>query len=910
MTSTSQESQRKPPKFVSSFVPDDEEEGSKKPTSGFVSSFEPDEEDQPQAEEKKATEDSYRTGFQFVSGAPLALLPVAIHQALNPSAQSAIEESKEDVGAALGRGDISLEQYKKAISEIENSGVEEGAPTLSNLYSAIEKKTGLPLTPKTDIQKKINLGSNVAFGSRAAGAEKLESVAGGVIGAGSSMELEKAGVPTEIADPVGAAIGAWISMGKNVSEATQKREPKQLEFKTFKSPPPGGFPEDAPPPPPGAPPPPPVNPNALVPRTAPGTPPPQQSKAAALFTPYDVAKKVKEMIPEPPPYSKEPRLQEPPEEVKYLLPEEVPMLPKETIEKASGAKSVENLYDPTFAHNEIGNAISQQKPLPKVTGGKYLVHTLEDIEVPVRERISGVKLPDGRREGGVYAQAREMMAGNTYADPSFSRYLLSEKDRLENMPAGTRSSPQNKLLKSINGILSKTNALSSDELTGNITYGPVIPVDSQLMIDIQQNLQDVVNYDFAGKEPTAIFKPLINRIEKHLEDATKDTNAYPALKHANSVYKRSWAEPFLNEKLLPFRNESKDTNLVGLYEKATNDYDTFRALQKALKIGKEEGGDVIEKLLKRDLVQNKLSPYIKEPKLIGSPEFQKEILELKTILSKDEFRKVIENLNMSKKVQNQISKTKREAKKAQAEIVAHKEAVRVRAATAKNIERAQKKANMSLQEKAAEINKEKKRLHKEYSEQYEKEHGVKTKILSMTPEQISKHASTISGLEEIEKLLSEIEGGDKAYDLLTSIQSKELLSKGKVEGTAQDVLEVISNTENRRYLVKTLGAPNVREIQVIAKNQIKLTELLKGKYELLDKIEVPKKWTHKLNSWAKIRREALMAAAHPSHFLENLAKGWANDGVTKEQILANNKEHREKLEYINSQLEELEKLKK
>lgn len=101
-------------------------------------------------------------------------------------------------------------------------------PTQSGIEKLVEEKTGIPLTPKTDIQKAIRLGGEAAGFRPGTASQKATA---GVVAPGVSSALKGAGVPEEIADIGGLAVSGAAPAPK-VSPATK---PSGLTTRQFES---------------------------------------------------------------------------------------------------------------------------------------------------------------------------------------------------------------------------------------------------------------------------------------------------------------------------------------------------------------------------------------------------------------------------------------------------------------------------------------------------------------------------------------------------------------------------------------------------------------------------------------------------------------------------------------------------
>lgn len=138
--------------------------------------------------------------------------------------QGIAEGTKEGIAGGiwhlLGQGEVNdpeeLERIK-AISEREGVPFDEEAyeeagrralgtlPTVSNIASKIEEKTGLPLEPKSKTQKALRLGSTAAKFQPGAASQKATA---GIVAPLVSQGSQAVGLPEPFADILGLGVGA------------------------------------------------------------------------------------------------------------------------------------------------------------------------------------------------------------------------------------------------------------------------------------------------------------------------------------------------------------------------------------------------------------------------------------------------------------------------------------------------------------------------------------------------------------------------------------------------------------------------------------------------------------------------------------------------------------------------------
>lgn len=155
---------------------------------------------------KKTQEDSMwkslsRTAYQIPSGIaqaftyPLDLMQmVGIGESLDPEEIERLEEISKREGVPFDK-----EKYLQAVQN-----AAEYFPTQSNIERSVEAKTGLPLTPKTRLQKGLKFLSTAGKFTPGTISQKL---VGGAVASGTKETLQTAGIPEPLAEMVGLGVG-------------------------------------------------------------------------------------------------------------------------------------------------------------------------------------------------------------------------------------------------------------------------------------------------------------------------------------------------------------------------------------------------------------------------------------------------------------------------------------------------------------------------------------------------------------------------------------------------------------------------------------------------------------------------------------------------------------------------------
>lgn len=170
-----------------------------------------------------------RTLYQIPAGRAKAftylmdiLQMVASGYARHPLTIREIEDTAREAGVPFNK-----EAYLKAVEDAESK-----IPTQENIERFVEEKTGLPLTPKTELQK------NIRFGSEAAGFTPggiVKKVTAAIAAPIAEKGLEKIGVPESIAKPaalIGSTAGAQ-AIPKGSPKIKAKTKPSGLPVRRY-----------------------------------------------------------------------------------------------------------------------------------------------------------------------------------------------------------------------------------------------------------------------------------------------------------------------------------------------------------------------------------------------------------------------------------------------------------------------------------------------------------------------------------------------------------------------------------------------------------------------------------------------------------------------------------------------------
>ena len=480
-------------------------------------------------------EGEIKSNFRSILQLPLGLLKKFTYTADLIKA-SILESGREDMREMM-REDPEMfneEAFKKAL---ESSS--EYMPTQDFIEQYIESKTGAPLTPKTETQKKIRTATETASfvpGKLLSAA----SIPGRVVAAGAQPigkdVLESMGVPENIAEPV-SQVGA-VALGSRTKIPSFKSTQSELSAAKAKSISPQKIPEKAP--------------------------------------KIESAKQIQKD-----------------------LGIEIPL-----VEKGRTYKQ------------KIGKSISEGQFPNSSIGGKALHSEIQELDNIEYSKVNEL-----------YAKSRSLNKNIVADHPGLIKNIEQRLDDLAQIPS--LSGPQKELQKSLNEVLDR---ISVDTRQGRIPS----KISNQSLIDQITSLRHKIDYDFAHGSPKNIIKPFIKDIQESIKStAASNPSAYKALKDADTSY-AEWADKFDNDYVRHLRDRTNKSYTKSY--KAATDIDEFVALKSTL--NKSTKGQAILKSMQRDIVEEKLSKFIHDPKKIGSEEFEKTMSELSIVLDENQMTKL------------------------------------------------------------------------------------------------------------------------------------------------------------------------------------------------------------------------------------------------------------------------------
>jgi hypothetical protein len=761
-----------------------------------------------------------RTGLQALKGAPFAIpfvgKALALHQALNPSAQEARDYADEELFNAFHNGFITEAQYEKALKDVASANVEEGAPTLRNLYSAIEKTTGLPLEAKTKAQRGIEFGSEVGALGKGTLAYRAKT---GAIAGGLHEKAEDIGIPSWLSDPT---LMALALLGNQAGYSAGFRRAR----------------------PPGTPPP----PSGVGTSTSTDIVP--TGNAQTVMSSHRVGEMIKAIIPQEEPPSTEMTRREPKPITPsaYTLPPEPPAQNERTIPVPqpipSKAETGETLPvkkgGPDIGYRPVDypEPTPQQKALQVITKNEVSSPTAGGFAQKSRILENSRQFRETVEKA--YKESR-LQAGVVQGPvPDTARKVSEIISALKELDPMKMSAQQKKLL----------DYATSVQKTLGSPGGGYQEVSAQNLISEVQNINSLIKSEYEHGDPSNIFVPLKNALEKGADSLLAGTKGEQAWLHAKAK-NTEWHSIFDNDHVNPFRSMN-NKDYESLFHSAEN-VDAYNDIQKALTTMGGEEGRTLAQIAKRTMVEKILAPYLEEPLKARSQKFRKDLQRLEFQITPQEAKGIDKALTEKRMGWRKVSVKPREEKKT---IVSPE-----REETEKFLSRLKKEELSQRKEHAEKINKRKETHLEERSRKWHVSRETEQKLLGMSEESVARHALTISGLREVGKMLSKYENGEKVFNTIRQWGADRVLTGGKNDATVADMLKVLGDVDKRAYLAEATSSDNVRRLAQRLKTMEKFERLSQKQIDLIDKIKRPKTWANG-DTWDKAKEYLYDLARH------------------------------------------------
>lgn len=713
-----------------------------------------------------------RYPMQVVKAAPY-LSPVFGIADLTSSVQAggAVQETLNDLEDLYSRGLLTEKEYNESVQKVSSQHPEEIAPTLHNLYSLVEKRTGLPLEAKNWFQKFTEIGATAAA-SYAGGSVPQRMVA--MLSVPTAREgLIAAGTPEPVANIISALFMDPIALSKTL---------KDLASKPF-----------------------------------------QAAVRPAAKTAEKVISAAERFVPEAP---AEPRAigtvskisSKPISEIS----EQVSLATKGLAEEELAARELQKTQLISDAEKRARAEMEAEarniRPVPKepeLIIEQPTSKPTSEVEIqvgerkPIHEKVSDIFTKEdvknstegGRRlktEVSEIADKKYKEVNAAYED---AKYFMDEPVEddigLKEWAANARRElGPSKLDNSAEASLRKWLKLISKK-----TFKT-----NQEKINLIQKINSFVDYSMPhGSDAKKIFEPLKKQLNLSVERTASDASL-EAWQGAKAKYAQ-WQKDFANPTISKLR-DIENVEYKNLFE-SVQDHDSFAAVQRVFSLDPSKAETL--QILKKNLVRRQLDPYVKNPRRIGELAYHEELNELVPYLSENE--------------RGAVSKAFEEERYATAGIEAERASVieKERAARAEHSYNLQRKRALRNEEKAkireikqanveakkkikarnAELEAEKKEIAKKFSKQDQ---------VVLNSKEIEARMDRVDSAREVQKVVEKTKNGKELYQELVRRKASEKLF-GNKPVNSKDLAKGLKDIETRRWLVEMMGQEEVTALE-------------------------------------------------------------------------------------------------
>jgi len=406
--------------------------------------------------------------------------------------------------------------------------------------------------------------------------------------------------------------------------------------------------------------------------------------------------------------------------------------PNPRIRASSTDANLEKMLD-NVNPNEIGN---------KRKAGINLKNTVMESDNAAYQTVNDL-----------YTRSRELNSNINTPHMKLANQLQGRLTELKRIPRP--SSVQRNLINALEDIVGELAVVEDGAIVG------YRDINNQVLIDQIQSLRQTVDFDFEHGSPKGIFRPTINDIQESVYNVASESGnkaASDALREANTAY-REWTTKYNNDYVNPYRDRSNQSYEQLLDKNLKSDH--FNVVNNL--VGETPQGSQILGATQREIVENKLKDFVKEPNLVRSRSFRKAMTELESVLTPKQMSAV--RAEMEAQVPERFSR------KATANKFKPMD-------TAKEIE----KANTNI--KAA------------------------AKYSNKTVAEIRKLSGTPEGIAQLKTDLAKTPNGEAIFEDLAKRKINSILSEGKIkaEFKGKDLYKVLNNEDNYA-LIEALTSP-------------------------------------------------------------------------------------------------------
>jgi hypothetical protein len=414
------------------------------------------------------------------------------------------------------------------------------------------------------------------------------------------------------------------------------------------------------------------------------------------------------------------------------------------------------------------------------TAGKQLI-----------EAVKANDAADYQLVNEAYKVSDELNAQINFTHPQLIEQLERTAEEIRSIPEA--SPPQKQLLGAIEKILGRLRTVDAN---GNITG--FLDANNRVLQEQAKAFRYFMDFNFEHANARGIFSPTVGYLENAVEaaaEATGNEAAAEASKRARGLY-RQWAQDYDNAYIRPYR-DTRNFDYSKTFKSAL-DVDEYNVVNNILQ--RTNASQQVSGVVRRELVQKHLMPFLDNPKSVSQKEFDKVLRELGAVINSEE--------------EQAIRQTFAEARRTPVITGKKIELPKIKEPKNKVIEsvniplfKAKKKELPAMKPVKIPLKPEVKTT---------KSMQAAAKIMKSTPEEIMKMTDTPSGLK---KLKSDLKNHPELIKKMEKVKTKQILFEGNVERQfkGDELYRAINKGDNYSLLAEMWGEEEIADILVTAK---------------------------------------------------------------------------------------------
>ena len=728
----------------------------------------------------------------------------------NSEAMKAILEGQKRDEQRSGKIFESLKpEYQEELKKIYAQNVAQAGgsfPTVTNIAEYLEKKTGLPLTPKTWLQKSLNLGSLVATFTKSLpkevgkrGVKELArryapKASAGITAPAVSGIAQVFGANEQGSDILGMSLaGLPYATTQLIKKGFPSAQHAALQTKLVgENLPESSFGQAE---------------SALVKLQEPER---INLQREGLQRQAEVEAKTEQLLLKEQAQQRV-RLQHQAE--KYAEMEEAAAKQNSLLEKQQvAAANQRTAQEQKRILQEAKELEKQGKTLSKEQQQKFKIAQEKALEASVtnqftrtparNEAIMGYEALEGFQMnselvhagvGDLYAEAEFLQQGIETIHPEY--YAAVEDISRPFRELGFRSAVENKLLSACEGVM---NMCARRTMVEGIEHIEYLPIRNQILINQIRSFNQIADHEFTHAGARRQFNPLIAATHRAAEEAAVqalEPAAVEAIQEARLSH-GLWARTFDNETVQHFRS-AQNTDYVKM-GKELNNPDVFNQVYEGLTFTPATQ-EVANRGLAQ-LVKTKLDPFMKDPKGMNINKFEEVLRELESVSG-------VEHSHISN-----IRDAFMTARETDVVLIKSKGIESKQLSTPRKPVEKIKPSEISSQGQHSKIPYRKPLAERgEYSKITQTQKNV-SKYLDKKPEHIQRLLESRSGIKELREGLKGSETGKKNFDLLTRHKMRDLIRSNK-----NDIYKTLQKQENFDIFAEILGEEATKEARELSK---------------------------------------------------------------------------------------------